>query len=362
MRHLLLLTLALLFALPVAAQPEALYIGRERRPLQVSVGGLYQRVWDGDQTLSQVSSPLYVFAPLTRSVGLSLASGPASTTGDGVASIGGLSDLQMAASYHRLIGSSSVVASLSANLPVGREGLTAEEFQTSQLIGRNAYAFRTPSYGQGFNIAPAVIFAFPLSETWAGGIGVSWNRRGAYEPADGLSDSFDPGDEVMLTAGADYRLTNRSALSGDLVYTLYGADKLDGETAFQAGNKIVGTLQFLLRRARDESRVVARYRTRARSDYLTGGSLQSGAGRALPDEYLLRASYTRSPYPWLRASAYTQARLYAKIEAEPERTLLDIGLSPRFRLSDGFWLSTEAAFTAGSFSGFAAGMGIMAEL
>src|SRR4030042_3523372 len=114
-------------------------------------------------------------------------------------------------------------------MPTGRKKLSMDEFITSYQISLNQYNFAVPNFGQGFNLAPGISWARPLKANIVFGAGISYQYRGPFEPFAGMSGKYDPGDEILLTGGLDFRLTETSTFSTDMIWNSYGADRLNGE-------------------------------------------------------------------------------------------------------------------------------------
>src|SRR5690606_28120510 len=115
--------------------------------------------------------------------------------------------------------------------------LSSEEFRTSVLLSQHVYGFRVPVLGQGFNAAPGLTVAVPVSDRVVVGVGFAYQYRGAFEPLDD-GRSYDPGDEVLVTGGLDAALSDTWTISGDASYALYQTDRLDDEDRYRSGTKV----------------------------------------------------------------------------------------------------------------------------
>ena len=352
-----------------------LYLSSQRQPIRVSLGALYQQydveavlTQDGEEAeayISEVSFPFTAFMPITRNLAVSLQASSAMVSGGELADLSGISDAQAALSYQQRIGRGSLVFSLGANLPSGKRELSGEEFETAVLLGQNYYDFRVPSFGQGFNLAPALTIALPVSDRVALGFGGAYQYRGSFKPLDGMEESYDPGDEVLVTGGLDFRLAPRWALSGDLAYTMYQRDKLGEAEVFGAGGKLTSTVQLTGRFRSDVIRLVTRFRSRGKSDVPMGLSGEEEALRIVPNQLELMGMYRTALSSALVVTFLAKGRYFSEADAlnfTESRQLMDVGLFPEILLSPGFTLTGRGLYTVGSFTGFEAGVGMAMSL
>jgi len=358
MKRLFLLSL-LMPAAPALAQVDA-YLSSVRPPVQVSMMGIYERYVDEDVAISQFSVPLSVLIPLGNSVGIGLQTSPAAAGGDALESLGGLSDARLALSYYARMGTSSIVASVTANLPSGRKGLTSAEFATSVLLSQNFYEFRVPTLGQGLNLAPGLTWATPLSDDVVLGLGAAYHFRGGFEPLeDGVQ--YDPGDEILITGGLDAGLSEAWTVSGDLSFTYYGTDTVGDVERYRSGSKVATTLQLARRSNQNELRLLARYRTRARGEVPLAGDFVTEEERTVPDHVLLHAGY-RYTTNATAVTLFAQGRLFSETQVYPSTRVADVGVLPEYALSAQWSLLTRFVYTLGDFSGFEGGIGLSARL
>ncbi len=344
------------------AQEGDLYLSSQQQPVRVSIGAVYQRFTDDDRAISEVTAPLALSAPLGRSFGISLTASPASATGDAVQSLSGFSDAQLGLSYYQKIGQSSVVASLGVNLPSGKRELTLEEFTTTVLLSQHFFNFRLPGFGQGFNVEPGLVWAFPVGEGVVLGLGVAYQVKGPYKPLEGSTDDYDPGDELLLTGGLDLRLGPTTNLSADLTYTHYAPDKVGDAEIFSAGDRVTATGQLLSFFGRHELRLTARYRGQARSSIPATFGLAAEDLRTLPALVLLLGSYRHQVSGPFVLGVLAQARAFGETDVFESKTLFDVGLAPEVALSPTVRLRARFVYTLGDISGVEAGGGLVFTL
>lgn len=258
------------------------------------------------------------------------------------------------------MGQGSTVASLSVNLPSDAGTLTAEEAATAFLVSQGFYDFRLPSLGQGFNVAPGLTWAFPLSDRLALGVGVAYQYRGAFQPRREVADGYDPGDEVLLTGGLDYRLGEASAFALDLTYAAYGADAW-GAASYRTGNAATVTAQLNTTVRRHDVRLLGRFRAKAASS-LPAEATAFGADAAIPTHGRALAHVRLALGPRFYLGVLAQGRTYAASDVFGAKALVDGRLMPELKLSSGVTLHGRVSATVGDLNGFEVGGGLTWEL
>lgn len=293
---------------------------------------------------------------------MSLRTSPATVRGRGLEPVGGLSDAQFALSHFAEIAGGSVVVSLGMNLPSGKRALTQEEFETTVLLSRNFYDFRTPAFGQGFNVSPGLTWAVPLSENLVIGVGAAYQYKGAFEPMEDMEADYQPGAEVLLTGGLDVRLMAATALSGDVTLTRYGADEIDGESVFESGNQVVTTIQFLKYWGFDELRVIGRYRSRARGSLVAPGADPSPAIEALPNQMDFVASYRMRTGAAASIGWQGGIHYFEETDVFSSKLLVSAGVTPQISVGRAIDLWTRFALRVGDFTGIETAAGLAFKL
>lgn len=339
------------------AQSPNLYMGSEQQPIRIRTGAVFQQYADADRRLSQVAFPISAFVPITRNFAFSVFTNPALVNGESVTSLEGMSDAQAALSYYQSIGEGSVVVSLSTNLPSGKKELTEAEFATTTLISQDFYGFFVPVFGQGLNLSPGVTIAYPLGENVVGGVGFSYQLKGSFKPVADMLDDFTPGDEIMITGGLDFKVGSSWALSTNASYMMYQADELGAITVFESGDQVVATLQLLGNMGTNQARVIARYRTKARS-VLPAGDEAITAPRTIPEQAQLLGTYTLGIQENLNATLIARVRHYQDTDFFSSKTLFDLGASPEVAFSESVSAVMRFVYTFGSFPGVEIGGGL----
>jgi len=360
MRRLLIILPAILVLSPVAktVAQEAVYLGSRREAVHVTTRAQYQRYVDGDARIEELTFPLSAFVPVTPELGLSLRASPARASGRALESVGSVSDAQIGATYSKGFRRTSLVLGLSANLPVGKTSLSAREFDTSRRLSQNFYDFYLPIFGQGLNVAQSLTLAVPIHERIVVGAGAAYQIKGPFTPSSAFPDEYDPGDELLLTAGLDVQISSSSALSGDLTVTTYAGDTVSDEVVFGSGNRFTLTAQLLQYVGRDELRLIARYRSKGRSELPAVDGTVTKGERTVPNQAELSGRYRLRLDENTTVALLGHGRYYSAAGAFGSKSLVDVGVAPEHALSSTILLLTRFAYTTGSFSGVSAGAGL----
>ena len=338
-------------------------LGSEREPVVVSISGAYEAVTSDGITVSESSFPLAVFAPLNRNVRMSLATGGALASMDGAADLGGIRDVAVNFQYSERLTGGSIALLLGLNIPSGKKELSLNELNTAVQLSQRHFAFRTPGFGQGFNIAPGVAWAFALNDDVVAGLTGKYAMTGAFRPIAGMVDNYEPGNELSLGAGLDLALSPSRSLSFDISFGLYSADKIGGVQIFEAGNKI--SLNTLFRQAsrNDELRVLVRYQNRDRGSVIPSGNTQN----ALLVQTIPSSFEVSGWYRW-RATSTLHISLSSAFQSFTSSTLYDslqvviLSTAPTWQLSDNLQVLLQLGGTLGGFSGWEVSGGITYSL
>ena len=353
---LLLLALA---APPLLAQDaSSLYADPDRQPVRVRVAALGLAYEDGEVGArpSQLAVPVSVSAPLGP-LALSARTTYARAEWAGREGLNGLGDVQVVASGIVPVGQSSAVLSLSANLPTGQRALTPGEAATAYRVGQAFYDFPLPTWGQGLNLAPGLTVAVPISDGLAVGAGIAYQYRGAFEPLAETSDAFDPGDEVMVSTGADMRVTPTTIAALDVSYVMYATDTF-GAREFDVGDALSATTEVTTTMGTTEVRLLGR--VRVRGDGETAPVLTEPEA-TVPLHARLRGEARVPLGPSLGLGVVAQGRYYEASEAFESHTLLDVLARPEYRTS-GLAVQGQIGATLGTLPGLRYGLSVTYEL
>ncbi len=324
----------------------------------VSLLPIYQQ-WssNGKEIFSETSILLSLYQPVSKEASIGIR-GSYATAGGNTPTLRGLNDAQVTGSYH--IEPANVIVGVGLNLPTGKSKLTVAEFATSYLVSNTAFRSRVAQFGAGLNVMPSATWAFTLSDDIVGGVGALYQYRGKFVPIVDVGE-FDPGDEVALSGGMDFRLDPATSLSFDGVYSIYGKDKLDGVVLFSPGSRLIASGRFRRNFQHDELSVMAILRLRANTNVPIPFLLLPSNERTDPNQYELLVSYAWRASESLTLHVFTDGRI-------SEETLTDlsglrlwgIGIAPLFTISDNISVPVRLKFTTGQAKGGTSLLGIEA--
>ena len=319
----------------------------------VDVAALSQSYATGeDQSVAEVSVPLSIAAAVTPRLGLSARTAYASVTGDGLATLSGLADTQLGASWEQPVGGGILDLSLSLNVPTGQTALTEEQFATSATLALDDYAFAVPTLGRGLVLSPALAVALPLGDALAVGAGAAYASSSSFTLFASDTSAYTPAAETILTAGLDASLGGASSFTLEGSYVTYGEDRYRG-TAFRPGDKLAASLRLALGSGTVRSHVVARYRQVSEGEIATRGPvayLRPTQAQVALGIDVVRPGVEVGLVSGLRyygtLSEATSASAFATALAD-QQVLLDLGLAPTVRLGASAALRGSVTYTLG---------------
>lgn len=347
------------------AQAQGPSLQSDRQPIRVSVDPTYQYYDTEDgQVLTQLSTYLSTFVPITQRLSVLARMGYARMGGDGLKQIQGPTDVSGRVSYAQPVGEGSVVFQVRANAPTGKQNLTPNEAATTRPISQNFYDFRVSSFSRGTSVAPQVTWAFPLTDRFVVGIGGSYQHQRGFQPQAGFtSDSlYTPGDGVKVNGGIDYKITDGSAIGVNGTFRRYEEDEVKGEPRFDAGNQFSGTLRYLRQSGFTSIRVVARYSTWEESQFGFRNGGFTGQGQVIPEHGMLLGSYSTRFTDGIRFRVRASGHWYGKTLQSSEKLLGRAYVSPSFELSEVLTLAPHGTVTYGNYLGLGGGVRVTSEL
>ena len=346
------------------AQPAAPSLLGQRPAVRLSILPIAQgwRLEGRTDYVGQVSVPVALHVPFGRSVSLTLRANGAVVEATNLEPLYGLADVQAALSYRQELGRSVAVFSLSANLPSGKTDLTVEEFATSLLLSRNVFRFQVPTFGGGFDIAPSLLLAVPLSNRFVIGLGGSYQVKGPYRPFESLGADFDPGDELLLIGGFDVRLGSATQLAADVIYTTYQRDQLGDEEVFGPGAKFVVSGQLRQALGLHEIGIRGRYRSRDRSLVPVAGLLVEEFGPSIPNQTEVTGHLRLRLGRFFATTLTGEGRLFDETRLTDRLVLYGVGLRPEVSFSRSVTMPIRLTYLFGDLQGAEAGLGLVLAL
>ncbi|MAT39873.1 MAG: hypothetical protein CL946_09755 [Ectothiorhodospiraceae bacterium] len=280
-----------------------------------------------DMTLS--SADVEFHYPVSEQLSATLRTAPLSTGGN-FAESNGMTDTQIGLTY--TFPKQHLLAVLGLNIPTGQTELPIDDFLTNLSLSNRIFEFNSPVMGQGFNVHPGLIWALPLSKSLVLGVGATYQYKGAYIPLDNGGE-YDPGDEILGTVGLDYRLSETSVVSADVVYVHYGEDTYWGERVFEYGDRVSVNAQFRTSFGYNVLWLYARYRTKEESTIWPGTYVVQLADRVEPDNVNFTASYSMRFSPMFTLGVLGQVRMFEETTATISGvTLFGAGLNPEITI------------------------------
>jgi hypothetical protein len=197
-----------------------------------------------ENTISEMSVPVFAFVPLTRmlriDVGTAFASARVTSISSGQSvesSISGLTDTQIRATLN--MGTDFVVLTAGVNVPTGRATAAPEEQAAASLIGNDFLVFPISSMGSGLGGTGGLAIAHPLGD-WNVGAGFSVRHSMPFDPfedAAGAKLRYTPGDEMRGRVGVDHPYgTGRVSLG--VTYSKFTDDDIEG-SIYNTGDRLL---------------------------------------------------------------------------------------------------------------------------
>ena len=323
---------------------------------------LYQNwsIKDGGH-FSEFGTGLAVYLPVTRVMNFSLRAGQFNAGGD-VSRLSGLTDIMAGFSYHWE--PANIVFSCGLNVPSGKTNLTLDQFATSVLFSATIFNMQYPNFGQGVGINPGLTWVFPANDNLVLGLGASYQYKGKYVPREGM-DQYTPGGELIITGGADVRLTEAQTLSGDFLFTHYGTDKIGSEKVFASGNAYSGNIQYRQFMRENELWILLRYRGKAKGEIATSGGLVPEPERIEPSRFEIQTQYKWSLNTRVSLRFLAEGRFYESTPATYSgASVFGFGILPALSLPSGLTFPARLKYQIGlqsgksKFTGIEAGIGV----
>jgi len=199
------------------------------------------------------------------------------------------------------------------NLPVGKKKLnTSEERAVIDLLSENYLSFPMRRLGEGFGFNLLFGAATILGETrW--GTGIMYQYNGSYDAYEG-EGSYDPGDfaSINISAGKSFEKT---AFNADVIFTMYGKDKLDDVDAYDASAQMDFRLRTILTEEKYSLGGNFRYLYRFKPtvyDIMTGGVI--GEEKLYGNEFFVNGNLNYHPDPGWYVAPSVDLRLIGDSE------------------------------------------------
>ena len=133
-------------------------------------------------------------------------------------------------------------------IPTGTQTVATQDLAALALIASDVIGFATSNLGTGGGVGGGFAGAFPLSESWALGLGGSVRGNFAYTVIEGDSAQLNPGTDLRVRGGLEGPLARRTYLRVTLMWARRAQDQVQdqiGDTSAALngiGDRFVGYL------------------------------------------------------------------------------------------------------------------------
>lgn len=155
----------------------------------------------------------------------------------------GVTDAQIRASYQA---TPWALVTLSANLPTGDATHDPNEAIVASVLASDLLGFREANWGTGFSLTSGVATATRFGE-WGVGLGASYRAAGGFEPEEGRSLEYVPGNETRIRLGVDRNVGEGGKFTAGLTFQSFDTDQFGGRNLFEAGNRVRADASLALR-------------------------------------------------------------------------------------------------------------------
>ncbi|MGH7493544.1 MAG: hypothetical protein ACREOO_14295 [bacterium] len=222
---------------PSAAQVQSSHL---LHPQTLQSGLIFQHWKTGSrgEELQEIVLPMvFNYTPNER-YSISILNTPARasyTTANRSSRLTGFSDTKISTAI--VLGEERALLNIGANLPSGIAQLDPQaELPVAEKITNHALAMPMNYFGGGWDVGLSLAVAGEVGK-WVIGGALSGVYKGKYVPVDGAG-AYRPGAEIGFSLGADRAVGARDRVFGELSYTWYDKDRLDGQKVFQADGRI----------------------------------------------------------------------------------------------------------------------------
>ena len=207
------------------------------------------------ERVSELTVPLGVTVPLgsagrfgelTVSSGYAYLDVRSANPTDPDQSISTLLDTELRLAWNAIPGRLIVFAN--GAIPTGTETVATPELVALALIASDVIGFAASNVGTGGGVGGGFAGAFPLSESWALGLGGSVRGNFAYTVVEGDSAQLNPGTDLRVRGGVEGPLARRTYLRVALMWARRAQDQVQdqiGDTSATIngiGDRFVGYL------------------------------------------------------------------------------------------------------------------------
>lgn len=218
----------------------------------LSAGGgvVFRRFSLDDQLLAQSVSlllvPVAADVPIGRRLGLDVygayASGSIDQQGSS-RSLSGMVDTQLRLNWTATPWARVTVG---LNLPTGSATHDDEEAQVAAVLAADLLGFREAAFGTGFGVTTGLAAAHAVGD-WGLGYGASYRVNSDFEPSEGSSLTYAPGNELRARFVADRNVGVSGKFNLGVTYQHFTEDEFGSNNLFRPGARVRGDLGYSFR-------------------------------------------------------------------------------------------------------------------
>ncbi len=129
--------------------------------------------------------------------------------------------------------------------PTGESTHDAEQAVVASVVSADILPFRVTNWGSGGGFGMQLAGARRFGGFGAG-VSVGYQQAGEFEPVDGNSVSYKPGDELSVRVALDTEIGRAGKGSLVVGFRNYSEDQIDADNLFRSGNRVdvTGTYAF----------------------------------------------------------------------------------------------------------------------
>lgn len=249
-----------------------------RGAYSATIGGTQQQ-WvltdkNGNEfgTVLQRSAPVTVSVPLANRLLMTVANSGVMSEYD-TASSANIVDTRITLSY--VFPGEKLWLTGSGSLPTGKTKLDQSELSMTSLLGQTAFAYKAPTFGQGYTGNISLVYAGSLTRRMVLGLGLSYFYKGPFSPLEGSAVEYDAGDEISLNTGFDYITYSKTArFSVDITATYFLKDRISNtsgafDPVFEAGPRVIANLIYSLKTETVNHMFLLRSRYRLQNNFIS---------------------------------------------------------------------------------------------
>jgi hypothetical protein len=359
------LNIVIVFILLVRIASAEFFYNVNRKTI-INIQPINQKWTDIDSTnFSEFSIPLSMYFSFSDKLSFHIKTAQAMVNKDNNKVLSGITDTHVAMNYY--MDPANLIFNLGVNLPSGKKELTSDEFDVSYLLSENHFDFKIPNFGQGLNLITCLSWAIPLNPNFVIGVGAGFLYRGSFKPRQDMVGIYDPGEEILVTAGFDLRLSHGTTFSLDAVYTHYSTDQNNGNDVFESGDKININMRFRKYYGLNELRLLGHYRSKDKNRIAIAGHMFTENQKSTPNEVEVSGYFKLHFHSNFYVRFLAEGRFYRKESSDLAINIYGFGLAPGLIISQYLSIPVILKYLNGyyhdgpDFSGFEIGGGLILE-